>query len=199
MNIEKLRGHVPDSVMDELPQTIEKFELNTPLRLAHFLGQAAHESGNFKVTTENLNYSADRLLVVFPKYFHSLTEAKQYDHNKEKIANKIYSNRMGNGDEHSGDGFKYKGGGYIQLTGKANYEAFGQAINEDIVSNPEKVSGEYALLSAAWFFHKNKLHIVADGGSGNDVVTKITKVINGGTNGLDERIKNFNTFYALIK
>jgi putative chitinase len=115
-----------------------------------------------------------------------------------KIANKVYGNRMGNGPESSGEGAKFCGRGYIQLTGKENYTAFGKSINEDILSNPDKVASDYALLSAAWFFSKNGLHKIADEGASDTVVTKITKRVNGGTIGLPDRIKHFKEYYSLL-
>lgn len=199
MNIEKLKGHIPQTVIDQLPDTISKFQLNTPLRLAHFLAQAGHESGGFRATKENLNYSAKGLQGIFKKYFPTEAKAKQYERKPEKIANLVYGNRMGNGPEASGDGAKYCGRGYIQLTGKTNYQAFGKAINEDLSKDPSLVAGKYALLSAAWFFHTNKLHAIADEGSSDAVVTKITKRVNGGTIGLPDRIKHFKEYYNLLK
>jgi putative chitinase len=198
MNLEKLKGHVPDTVIAQIPGVMEKFQINTPLRLAHFLAQCGHESGGFRLTKENLNYSAKGLMGIFKKYFPTEALAKQYERKPEKIANKDYSSRMGNGDEASGDGAKFCGRGYIQLTGKDNYTAFGKSINEDIAANPTVVAEKYALLSAAWFFNKNKLHIMADGGATDAVVTSITKRVNGGTIGLPDRIKHFKEYHALL-
>jgi len=198
MNLDKLKGHIPDNVIAQIPGVMSKFEINTPLRLAHFLAQCGHESGGFRLTKENLNYSAKGLMGIFKKYFPTEVLAKQYERKPEKIANKVYGNRMGNGAEATGDGAKYCGRGYIQLTGKDNYTAFGKSIIEDIATNPTWVAEKYALLSAAWFFNKNKLHTMADGGATDAVVTSITKRVNGGTIGLDDRIKHFNEFYALL-
>ena len=198
MNLEKLKGHVPDTVIAQIPGVMEKFQINTPLRLAHFLAQCGHESGGFRLTKENLNYSAKGLMGIFKKYFPTEILAKQYERKPEKIANKVYGNRMGNGAEATGDGAKYCGRGYIQLTGKDNYTAFGKSINEDIAANPTVVAEKYALLSAAWFFNKNKLHIMADGGATDAVVTSITKRVNGGTIGLPDRIKHFKEYHALL-
>ena len=131
MDINKLKGHIPDAVIAQLPDTMAKFELNTPLRLAHFLAQAGHESGGFKLVTENLNYGAKGLLGIFPKYFNTETAAL-YERKPEKIANIVYASRMGNGDKSTGDGWKFKGRGYIQLTGRSNYTEFSKAINEDL-------------------------------------------------------------------
>ena len=198
MNLEKLKGHIPDNVIAQIPGVMSKFEINTALRLAHFLAQCGHESGGFRLTKENLNYSAKGLMSIFKKYFPTEVLAKQYERKPEKIANKVYSSRMGNGDEASGDGAKFCGRGYIQLTGKDNYTAFGKSINEDIAANPTWVAEKYALLSAAWFFNKNKLHTMADGGATDAVVTSITKRVNGGTIGLLDRIKHFKEYYALL-
>ena len=198
MNLEKLKGHIPDNVIAQIPGVMEKFQINTPLRLAHFLAQCGHESGGFRLTKENLNYSAKGLMGIFKKYFPTEALAKQYERKPEKIANKVYGNRMGNGAEATGDGAKFCGRGYIQLTGKDNYTAFGKSINEDIASNPTVVAEKYALLSAAWFFNKNKLHIMADGGATDAVVTSITKRVNGGTIGLADRIKHFKEYHALL-
>jgi putative chitinase len=198
MNLDKLKGHIPDNVIAQIPGVMEKFQINTPLRLAHFLAQCGHESGGFRLTKENLNYSAKGLMGIFKKYFPTEALAKTYERKPEKIANKVYSSRMGNGDEASGDGAKFCGRGYIQLTGKDNYTAFGKSINEDIAANPTWVAEKYALLSAAWFFNKNKLHILADGGATDAVVTSITKRVNGGTIGLPDRIKHFKEYYALL-
>jgi putative chitinase len=198
LKLEKLKGHIPDSVIAQIPDTAAKFQINTPLRLAHFLAQCGHESGGFRLTKENLNYSAKGLNGTFKKYFPTLDSAVPYERKPEKIANKVYGNRMGNGPESSGEGAKFCGRGYIQLTGKENYTAFGKSINEDILSNPDRVASDYALLSAAWFFSKNGLHKMADGGATDAVVTSITKRVNGGTIGLADRIKHFKEYYSLL-
>jgi putative chitinase len=198
LKLENLRGHIPDAVIAQIPDTAAKFEINTPLRLAHFLAQCGHESGGFKATQENLNYSASGLKGIFSKYFKEAGLAEQYQRNPQKIASRVYGGRMGNGPESTGDGFKFRGRGYIQLTGKDNYTAFGRAINEDMTANPDKVATHYALLSAAWFFSKNGLHRMADEGASDLVVTKITKRVNGGTIGLPDRIKHFKEYYKLL-
>jgi putative chitinase len=198
MNLQKLKGHVPDKVIEQIPAVMEKFQINTPLRLAHFLAQCGHESGGFRLTKENLNYSAKGLMGIFKKYFPTEALAKQYERKPEKIANKVYGGRMGNGPEASGEGAKFCGRGYIQLTGKDNYTAFGKSINEDMTANPQAVADKYALLSAAWFFNKNGLHKIADGGATDAVVTSITKRVNGGTIGLADRIKHFKEYHALL-
>jgi len=198
MNLEKLKGHVPDAVIAQLPDTIAKFELNTPLRLAHFLAQAGHESGGFKAVNENLNYGAKGLLGIFKKYFPTEAKAKLYERKPEKIANLVYGGRMGNGPEASGEGYKFRGRGYIQLTGKDNYKAFDAVVPENLLESPDLVATKYPLLSAAWFFHKNGLHKIADKGATDAVVTEVTKRVNGGTIGLADRIKHFKEYHALL-
>ena len=198
LNLTKLKGHVPQVVIDSIPEVASKFGINTPLRVAHFLAQCGHESGGFRVTQENLNYSAKGLNGIFKKYFPTEAAATPYARNPQKIANKVYSNRMGNGTEASGDGYKFRGRGYIQLTGRDNYTAFGKSIGVDIPNNPDSVATTYALASAAWFFSKNGLHKIADEGASDVVVTKITKRVNGGTIGLPDRIKHFKEYYHLL-
>ena len=197
--IDKLKGHIPDTVIEMISDTAAKFQINTPLRLAHFLAQCGHESGGFRATQENLNYSAKGLNGIFKKYFPTEASAVDYARKPQKIANKVYANRMGNGTEASGDGYKFRGRGYIQLTGKSNYTLFGKAIGEDICANPDLVSSKYALLSAAWFWSKNGLNTIADGGTEDSVVTSVTKRVNGGTNGLADRITHFKEYYNLLK
>jgi putative chitinase len=199
MDINKLKGHIPDSVIAMLPDTMTKFELNTPLRLAHFLAQAGHESGGFKAVNENLNYGAKGLLGIFKKYFPTPAKAALYERKPEKIANLVYGGRMGNGAEVTGEGYKFRGRGYIQLTGKDNYKAFDAVVPENLLESPDLVATKYPLLSAAWFFHKNGLHKIADGGATDAVVTSVTKRVNGGTTGLPDRLKHFKEYYALLK
>ena len=198
LKLDKLKGHIPDAVIEMIPDTAAKFGINTPLRLAHFLAQCGHESGGFRATQENLNYSAKGLAGIFKKYFPTEAAATPYARQPQKIASKVYANRMGNGTEASGEGYKFRGRGYIQLTGKENYTAFGKSIGEDMTVNPDKVASNYALLSAAWFFSKNGLHKMADEGASDTVVTKITKRVNGGTIGLPDRIKHFKEYYHLL-
>lgn len=198
MNLDKLKGHIPDAVIAQLPDTMSKFQINTPLRLAHFLAQAGHESGGFRLVKENLNYSAKGLQGIFKKYFPTEAKAKEYERKPEKIANLVYANRMGNGDESSGDGSKYCGRGNIQLTGKTNYQAFFKDMGLPIDSDPTLVATKYPLLSAAWFWSKNGLNKIADEGATEVTVTKITKRVNGGTIGLADRLKHFNEYYKLI-
>jgi putative chitinase len=198
LKLDKLKGHIPDAVIAQIPDTAAKFGINTPLRLAHFLAQCGHESGGFRAVQENLNYSAKGLNGIFRKYFPTEASAAAYARNPAKIAAKVYGGRMGNGAEATGEGYKFRGRGYIQLTGKDNYRAFGGAIGEDMTATPDKVATHYPLLSAAWFFSKNGLHKLADEGSSDAVVTKITKRVNGGTIGLPDRIKHFKEYYSLL-
>jgi putative chitinase len=195
MDLKKLETKLPMAVIDQIPSVIEKFKIDTPLRLAHFLAQCAHESGDFKATIESLNYSAKGLLATFPKYFTAETAAL-YERKPEKIANIVYANRMGN--DNVADGWKYKGRGYIQLTGKSGYAAFDKIVPEDILANPDLVASKYPLLSAAWFWDSKNLNTLADNGKSDAVVTQITKKVNGGTIGLEDRIAKFKLFNSLI-
>jgi putative chitinase len=197
LNLEGLKGHVPDAVLAQIPDTAAKFGITNNLRLAHFLAQCGHESGGFKAVSENLNYSADGLKRIFPKYFPgNLSES--YARQPEKIASRVYGSRMGNGDESSKEGFKFRGRGYIQLTGKSNYTAFAKFIGEDTVANPDLVATKYPLASAAFFFNSNKLWAICDKGADDATVTAVTKRVNGGTIGLSDRIKHFKEYYAAL-
>ena len=199
MNLDKLKGHIPDAVIAQIPGVMENFGVNTPLRLAHFLAQCGHESAGFKFTQENLNYSAKGLLGVFKKYFPTQELADAYARKPEKIASRVYGNRMGNGDEASGEGFKFRGRGYIQLTGKQNYTAFDAAVEDNILANPDLVATKYPLASAAFFFDSNKLWSICDKGADDATVTAVTKRVNGGTIGRADRIKHFKEYYNLLK
>ena len=197
LNLEKLKGHIPEAVIVQIPTVMEKFQINTPLRLAHFLAQCGHESGGFKATQENLNYSADGLKKIFPKYFPG-NIAESYARNPEKIASKVYGGRMGNGGEETKEGYKFRGRGYLQTTGKENYTKFTKFIGEDCVSNPDLVATKYPLASAAFFFTSNNLLSICDKGATTDVVTQLTKRINGGIIGIDHRLKEFKDMYSLL-
>jgi putative chitinase len=197
LKTDKLKGVIPDGVINEINQIGEKFNLITNLRLAHFLSQCSHESGNFKAVLENLNYSKDGLMKIFGGYFPN-NLAESYAFKPEMIASRVYGNRMGNGDEKSKEGWKYRGAGYIQLTGKDNYRKFGEFIGVDLVSNPELVATKYPLTSAAYFFNSNNLWIICDEGSTDDIVTKVTRRVNGGTNGLAHRLQEFKKFHKLL-
>jgi len=198
LKLENLKGHIPDAVISQIPDAAKKFNITNPLRLAHFLAQCGHESAGFKAIQENLNYSADGLKKIFPKYFPG-NLAEGYAKNPEKIASKVYGSRMGNGDETTKEGFKFRGRGYIQLTGKDNYTKFAKFIGEDTVSNPDLVATKYPLASAAFFFDSNKLWAICDKGADDATVTAVTKRVNGGTIGLPDRIKHFKEYFALLK
>lgn len=191
-------GLTPDGVWGKGTYLAAKdyFKL-TNAQAAHFFGQCAHESNNFKAFSENLNYKAEGLNKIFKKYFPTLASAQPYARKPEKIANKVYGNRMGNGPEASGDGYKYRGRGPIQLTGKDNYTAFSKAVGRpDVLTNPDIVAGELAFESALWFFQKNGLLAIADKGVTDAVIGQITRRVNGGTIGLDDRIKKTKQFAA---
>lgn len=195
LKLNKLEGVIPKTVIAKIPSIRA---IDGPLRLSYFLSQCAHESLNFTVVRENLNYSADGLLNAFEKYF-TPEQAKKYARDPVRIASRVYANRMGNGDEASQDGWNFRGRGFIQLTGQSNYEAFGEHIDYDVVSNPDIVAVRYALESAAFFFDKSNLWNLCDKGSSKENVKAVTKVVNGGYNGLDDRIARFNRIYALVK
>jgi putative chitinase len=176
-----------------------KFYKLTPERAAHFFGQCAHETGNFKIFAENLNYGADGLLNTFGKYFNK-EQAIKYQRNPEKIANRVYANRMGNGDEASGHGWKYRGRGAIQLTGKDNYQAFSDAVNNAVImDNPDLVASNYAFESAMFFFNRNKLWALCDHGVTDAVILAVTKKVNGGTHGLQDRTQKTKLYYSWLK
>ena len=188
--------------LKEPPQVVidamRKWGITTPLQKAHFLAQCGHESGGFKAVNENLNYGAKGLLGTFPKYFNATTAA-QYERKPEMIASKVYGGRMGNGPESTKDGYKFRGRGYIQLTGKDNYTAFDKFVDDDILGNPDLVATKYPLMSAAWFFNKNGLWAICDKGADQGTVTAVTKRVNGGVLGLQDRIKHFKEYYNLLK
>jgi putative chitinase len=157
-------------------------------RAAHFFAQTAHESGGFKAFSENLNYGAAGLRGIFRKYFGTEALAKAYERQPQKIANRVYASRMGNGVEASGDGWKFRGRGALQLTGKANYQAFADYIDRpDVMTNSDLVAGELCFESALWFFDKNKLWSICDQGINDVAILALTRRINGGTHGLDDR------------
>lgn len=172
----------------------------TPMRAAHFFGQTAHESGGFKAFSENLNYGAKGLLGIFKKYFATEALAAQYERKPEKIANRVYASRMGNGDEASGDGWKFRGRGALQLTGKSNYQAFADYLKKpEIMETPDLVGDDLAFESAIFFFDKNKLWDICDKGVDKDTITALTKRINGGTHGLEDRIQKTVSYFDKLK
>lgn len=174
---------------DALTTNLPKYEINTVLRIAAFIAQCSHESANFKILKENLNYRPESLMKVWPKHFPTIEIANQYGRQPEKIANKAYANRMGNGDEESGDGWKFAGKGLIQLTGRNNYQKFADSVNIDIEELPEYlITFDGAVKSACWFWKINNLNSLADTGD----IKSMTKKINGGFIGLEDRIKHYN-------
>jgi putative chitinase len=191
------RNPEPQVWADAMAEVFPTYDINTPQRIAAFLAQCGHESGGWTVFEENLNYSAQGLNGVFKKYFPTIESAQSYARQPEKIANKIYANRMGNGPEESGEGYKYRGRGPIQLTGKANYTAFAKAMFDDwqnVVDNPDWVTfdKDFALMSAIWFWNSHNLNHYADIAD----IKQMTKIINGGYIGLDDRIKHYNECIA---
>ncbi len=189
----KVKHKLPIQVYDELVDVAREFDITNPFRMAHFLAQCAHESGNFKHVRENLNYSEQGLLNVFPKYFDKNT-AKLYARKPEQIANIVYECRLGNGNRNTGDGWKFRGRGFLQLTGLVNYKAFGEFIGVDLLTNPDLVATKYPLTSAAWFFHKKGLWKICDQGVDEPTIVAVTKRVNGGTNGLADRISKTKVF-----
>jgi putative chitinase len=172
----------------------------TPARAAHFFAQTAHETGGFKAFSENLNYGAKGLIGIFKKYFPNETLAKKYERQPEKIANRVYANRMGNGDEASGDGWRYRGRGALQLTGRTNYETFAAYCDRpDVMSNPDLVATELAFESAMFFFERNKLWAICDQGITDAAILSLTKKINGGTHGLADRSEKTKKYIGWAK
>jgi len=198
LNLAALAGLLPASVIAQIPETAAKFGITTNLRLAHFLAQCALESVEFTATVENLNYRAARLLAVFPKYFRGVNPAP-YANNPAKIANRVYASRMGNGNEASGDGFKFRGRGYIQLTGRNNYTSFTGFIGEDCVANPDLVATKYPLASAGFFFNSNKIWPVCDQGASDATVKAVSTRVNGNPpHAVPERTKYFKKFIKAL-
>ena len=193
------RAQDPESWAASMQEVFPTYEINTPHRVAAFLAQCGHESGGWTVFEENLNYSAQGLNGIFKKYFPTLESAQPYARKPEMIANKIYANRMGNGGPETGDGYKYRGRGPIQLTGKDNYRAFAKEMFDDwenLFENPDWVTADrdFALMSAIWFWNKNKLNVQADSGD----IKLMTKKINGGYIGLEDRIKHYEEAIHLL-
>lgn len=184
-----------DHWFDALTMILPDYDITTSLRLAAFLAQTAHESMGFSAIKENLNYRAETLRKVFPKYFPDAAMASKYAHKQEAIANKVYANRMGNGSEASGDGFSYRGRGLIQITGKTNYTKFAASIDTPLADVQEYLATfEGAVQSACWFWEVNKLNTLAD----NCDIIGLTKKINGGTNGIAERVKLYQTAMRVL-
>jgi putative chitinase len=193
------RNPDPELWANSMAEVFPTYEINTPRRVAAFLAQCGHESGGWTVFQENLNYSAQGLNSIFKKYFPTIESAQPYARKPEMIANKIYANRMGNGAPETGDGWRYRGRGPIQLTGSANYKAFAQEMFDDwenLYNNPDWVTEDkdFALMSAIWFWNKNKLNALAD----IEDIKTMTKRINGGYIGLEDRIKHYNECIHLL-
>lgn len=193
-------GLIPDGVVGKktISKIKEVYNMNI-IEASHFLGQIDHETGGFVYNTENLNYSSDRLLQIFSKYFPTRELADKYSRKPRKIANKVYANRMGNGDESSGDGWKYKGHGSIQLTGFNNYKKFSEYVNDpEILENPSIINEKYYLETAYWYFKANNIFNIC-----TDIeistIKKVTKKINGGYNNLNHRIKLTEKYYNILK
>lgn len=190
----KAESSFTQAMLQNMNNILEHYEINTPLRIAHFLAQCTHESMDFSAKRENLNYSAQALLRVFRKYF-TEQQAQQYARNPEAIANRVYANRLGNGPEESGDGWTYRGAGIFQLTGRSNYRKYGDYLNIDLENNPELAcEPSISLEIACVYWDRNNLNKLADD---NDIVN-ITYAINGGQHGIDDRINRFDYFYPLI-
>ena len=200
MDTTKLIGHIPDNIYQ---QVIAIPEIDGPLRMSNFLGQCKLESQGFTHFSENLNYSGDALWTLFPRHFADQAEAETYARQPEKIANRIYANRMGNGDEASGDGWLYKGRGSLQITGKANYEALETWLDEKgtsypVSSNPDLLLTDCSMISAEWFFTSHNLWVICDKGVDLATVTILTHSINGGDNGLPLRLQYTQGFYNIL-
>lgn len=203
LTLDQLRACLPEAktanlerFLEGINETFEHFEINTPQRCAMFLAQTAHESGLFAATQENLNYSAKGLTGTFKKYFPSQDSTTGYERKPERIANRVYANRMGNGNEASGDGFKYRGRGLIQLTGRDNYTNCGTALLMDLTADPDQAAtNPVAVLSAGWFWNTRNLNKWADAG---DVLT-VTKKINGGTIGLADRKQHYEHILEVLE
>lgn len=203
----KLQGHIPDKVYAELDTICSKFNIDGPRRLSNLLGQCAHESGNFTAVYENLNYSAQGLANTWPTRYAVNSKAtpkvpndlaKKIQRQPEQIANNTYANRIGNSTVESGDGWKYRGRGYIQLTGKSNYKALGDYLNIDLISQPDLVATTYPLASAGFFFMRNNLWTICDRGTDNNTIESVTRIVNGGTHGLADRIKYTQQYFKIL-
>jgi putative chitinase len=196
VNAEQLqRLHIGAEWVDALNETFTRFNLTTNNQKAMFIGQCSHECGNFRLLEENLNYRAETLMKLWPKRFPSLEFAKQYEKNPKKIANSVYANRMGNRDEASGDGYRFRGRGALQCTGHSTYFHAGKALGVDFVMQPDLIATpKYAALTAGWFWETHKLNPPSDALD----YQKVTKIINGGTIGLDDRIKHVQQALAVL-
>jgi putative chitinase len=196
--LNKLHNKIPIQVLNELGDVMKQFNITNSFRLTHFLAQVAHESGNFKHVRENLNYSTEGLLKVFPKYFDKNT-APLYARKPEQIANIVYESRMGNGNRNSGDGWRFRGRGYLQLTGRTNYKAFSDHIGDvNIMINPDLIATKYPLTSAGWFFEKRGLWKICDEGVDLATIRKVSQRVNGGFNGIADRVSKTNVLFNIL-
>jgi putative chitinase len=196
--LNKLHNKIPVQVLNELGDVMKQFGITNSFRLTHFLAQVAHESGNFKHVRENLNYSTEGLLKVFPKYFDKNT-APLYARKPEQIANIVYESRMGNGNRNSGDGWRFRGRGYLQLTGRTNYKAFSDHIGDvNIMVNPDLIATKYPLTSAGWFFEKRGLWKICDEGVDLATIRKVSQRVNGGFNGIADRVSKTNVLFNIL-
>ena len=205
VDLQRVKGYIPQPVFDLLGDAFDKYEINTNERAAHFLGQIAHESGDFRIKTESLYYStAARIAAIWPTRFNldgsnNKRNAFEYTKNPQKLAEAVYSNRMGNNEP--GDGYRYRGGGFLQLTGKDAYKTYAAHIEKNVDETADLVRADnYYALDSALFEYANEMNLnaIADQGVTDDVIKKVTKVINGGYIGLPDRIKKVNIFYQLL-
>lgn len=196
--LNKLHNKIPIQVLNELGDVMKQFNITNSFRLTHFLAQVAHESGNFRHLRENLNYSAEGLLKVFPKYFDKNT-APIYSRKPEQIANIVYESRMGNGNRLTGDGWRFRGRGYVMITGRNNYKAFSDHIGDaNIMINPDLIATKYPLTSAAWFFDKRGLWKICDEGVDLATIRKVSQRVNGGFNGISDRVSKTNVLFNIL-
>jgi putative chitinase len=194
----KLLSKLPADIKAKCPKLFAEYGINNDFRAAHFLSQCDHESGGFKHVVENMNYSAKRLLEIFPKYFRTMQEAQEYANKPNKIGCKVYANRLGNGDEQSCDGYKFRGRGYIQCTGKNKYILLSKKFNVDLLQFPDKLATEYALESALWYWNERNINETADGGITIEVCEKVTKKVNGGRIGVLSRFQLLQYYSKLL-
>lgn len=198
MNLTPLETAVPKAVMEELPAVIERFGISRELELAHFLGQCHHESGGFKRVFENLNYSAERLRQVFPSRYGEGPFAEVEQFQPELIANRVYYHKIGNGSMLTGDGWKFRGRGYIQITGRSNYQKFDKLVPEDIMENPDLVATKYPLFSAGWFWSSRRIGDVIGQSVTDSQIKRVTKLVNGGQNGLIHRAQMTHHYFNIL-
>ena len=185
-------------MLNELGDVMKQFNITNSFRLTHFLAQVAHESGNFRFVRENLNYSTEGLLKVFPKYFDRNT-APLYARKPEQIANIVYESRMGNGNRNTGDGWRFRGRGFLQVTGRTNYKAFSDYIGDaNIMINPDLIATKYPLTSAGWFFEKNKLWAICDQGVDLATIRRVSQRVNGGFHGISDRVSKTNVLFNIL-